>query len=296
MAKDIDTMNHLFCFGLGYSARCLARRLAAEGWRVTGTSRSSAGAEAISRDGFEGLVFDGTAPGAGIRAALQNTTHIVVSVPPGGPQDPVLVHHGDDIAQAPALKWIGYLSTTGVYGDHQGAWIDEETPATPRSERSRQRAAAEQAWLALGARSGHRVQVFRLSGIYGPGRSPIDRLKAGTAQCVVKPGQVFNRIHVEDIAETLIAAMAGRGRHEIYNVTDDEPAPAQDVMAYAADLLQMPPPPEIDFEDAQMSDMAKSFYVENKRTSNARLRGDLGVELNFPSYREGLRAILGDRE
>jgi nucleoside-diphosphate-sugar epimerase len=285
-------MSHLFCFGMGYSARAIAKRLAAEGWRVTGTARTPEGAEAITRQGFTGLVFDGTAPSDAVRQALQDATHLVVSAPPGEAGDPVLAHHRADIETAPALKWVGYLSTIGVYGDHKGAWVDEETPPAPVSARSRRRAEAERAWLALAKPASFRVQVFRLSGIYGPGRSAIDRLRAGTAQRVIKQGQVFNRIHVADIATVLAAAIAGRGRHEIYNVTDDEPTPPQDVITYAADLLQMPPPPEVDIEDAQLSLMAKSFYVENKRASNARLRGDLGVRLKFPSYREGLRGIL----
>jgi nucleoside-diphosphate-sugar epimerase len=294
MADDIDTMTHphVFCFGMGYSARHLALQLAAQGWRVGGTARTPEGSKAIAQDGFDAFVFDGSAPGEGVREALQTATHIVVSAPPGETGDPVLAQHGEDIAQASHLKWIGYLSTIGVYGDHKGAWVDETAQPTPVSARSRRRAEAESAWLALGERCGMRVQVFRLSGIYGPGRSAIDRLKAGTAQRIIKPDQVFNRIHVDDIATTLLAAIEGRGSHAIYNVTDDEPAPPQDVITFAADLLQMPPPPEIPIEEAQLSLMAKSFYVENKRASNARLHSDLGVDLKFPSYREGLRAIL----
>lgn len=298
MADDIDAMTHphLFCFGMGYSARHLALQLAAQGWRVGGTARTPEGSKAIAQDGFDAFVFDGSAPGEGVREALQTATHIVVSAPPGETGDPVLAQHGEDIAQAPHLKWIGYLSTIGVYGDHNGAWVDETAAPTPVSARSRRRAEAESAWLALGERCGMRVQVFRLSGIYGPGRSAIDRLRAGTAQRIIKPDQVFNRIHVDDIAATLLAAIEGRGSHTIYNVTDDEPAPPQDVITFAADLLQMPPPPEIPIEEAQLSLMAKSFYVENKRASNARLHSDLGVDLKFPSYREGLRAILAHSE
>jgi nucleoside-diphosphate-sugar epimerase len=285
-------MSKLLCLGLGYSALHLARRLAQNGWQVAGTARTGQGVAAIAAEGFTGLLFDGTQPGDGLREAIASATHILVSVPPGEGGDPVLTHHAGDIAGAPALAWIGYLSTIGVYGDHQGAWIDETTPTTPASQRSRHRVTAEQAWLALGAESGMPVQIFRLAGIYGPGRSAIDRLRAGTAQRIVKPDQVFNRIHVADIAEVLCAAIAGRGSHQIYNVTDDEPAPPQDVIAYAAHLLHMPPPPEIAFEDAELSLMAKSFYVENKRVNNARLHHDLGLDLKFPSYREGLRAIL----
>ena len=285
-------MSHLFCFGLGYSAQCLGRRLAAQGWRVSGTARSAEGAKAIAAAGFTTFVFDGAKPGADLRDALHAATHVLVSVPPDADGDPVLRHHGRDLEAASSVTWIGYLSTIGVYGDHQGAWIDETTPPNPSSQRSRWRLDAEVAWLALGARKGKRTQIFRLPGIYGPGRSAIDRLREGTAQCIVKPGQVFNRIHVEDIAEALCAGIAGRGAHDIYNVTDDEPAPPQDVVAFAARLLHMPPPPAIAFEAAKLSPMAASFYAENKRVGNARLRRELGVELKFPSYREGLQAIL----
>ena len=285
-------MSHLFCFGLGYSAQCLGSRLAAQGWRVSGTARSAEGAKAIAAAGFTTFVFDGAKPGADLRDALHAATHVLVSVPPDADGDSVLNHHGRDLEAASSVTWIGYLSTIGVYGDHQGAWIDETTPPNPSSQRSRWRLDAEVAWLALGAHSGKRTEIFRLPGIYGPGRSAIDRLREGTAQCIVKPGQVFNRIHVEDIAEALCAGIAGRGAHQIFNVTDDEPAPPQDVVAFAARLLHMPPPPAIAFEAAKLSPMAASFYAENKRVGNARLRRELGVELKFPSYREGLQAIL----
>ncbi len=285
-------MSRLLCLGLGYSALHLARRLAQEGWHIAGTARTPEGAKTIAAEGFTALQFDGTQPCAGLGEALLMATHVLVSVPPSESGDPVLAHHADDIARAPALTWIGYLSTVGVYGDHKGDWVDETMPANPVSARSRRRAEAEEAWLVLGADAGKSVQVFRLAGIYGPGRSALDRLRAGTAQRVVKAGQVFNRIHVEDIAEVLAAAIAGRGTHTIYNLADDEPAPPQDVVSYAAELLHMPPPPEIAFENADLSLMAKSFYVENKRVSNARLHRDLGLELKFPSYRQGLRNIL----
>jgi nucleoside-diphosphate-sugar epimerase len=285
-------MSHLFCFGLGYSAQALGRQLSQQGWRVTGTARSSDGAKALSDAGFDAVVFDGLAPGPGVAEALRSATHVLVSVPPDADGDPALKRHARDIEASPSVQWIGYLSTIGVYGDHGGAWIDETTSAHPTSQRSRWRLAAEDAWLAIGARSGKRCQVFRLPGIYGPGRSAIERVREGSAQRIVKPGQVFNRIHVDDIAGALSAAIAGRGAHYIYNVTDDEPAPPQDVIAYAAELLHMPPPPEVAFEDAKLSPMAQSFYAENKRVGNARLRDELGVQLKFPSYREGLQAVL----
>jgi nucleoside-diphosphate-sugar epimerase len=285
-------MSALFCFGLGYSARCLARQLHDEGWRIAGTARTREAAAAIAREGFEGYVFDGIKPGAGVADALKSATHLLISVPPDAVGDPVLRHHAADIAAARGLEWIGYLSTVGVYGDRQGARVDETASPDPTAERSRRRVDAEDAWLARGTEAGVRVQVFRLAGIYGPGRSAFDRLRNGTAQRIVKPGQVFNRIHVEDIAEVLRAGMTGRGSFPVYNVTDDEPSPPQDVIAYAARLLQVPAPPEISLQQANLSPMAASFYGENKRVDNSRLRHDLGIALKFPNYREGLRAIL----
>lgn len=285
-------MSRLFCFGLGYSALRVARTLAAQGWAVGGTARTREGAEAIAAQSYDAFVYDGTAPGAGVSEALASATHILVSAPPDAQGDPVLRHHATDLERSTSLQWIGYLSTVGVYGDSRGGWIDENTPTDATSQRGRRRIEAEQEWLTLAARRSTRAQVFRLAGIYGPGRSAIDRLREGTAHRIVKPGQVFNRIHVEDIAQAVCAGIAGRGSEEIYNVTDDEPAPPQDVVVYAAQLLHMPPPPEIAFEDAQLSPMAASFYADNKRISNARLRQELGVALKFPTYREGLRNIL----
>jgi nucleoside-diphosphate-sugar epimerase len=285
-------MTHLFCFGLGYSAKALGRELIKQGWRVGGTARSREAVGELKQSGFDALMFDGLQPARGAGDALRSATHVLLSIPPLAYGDPALALHARELEASPSLKWVGYLSTIGVYGDHGGAWIDEETPPTPTHERSRWRLAAEDAWLAFGARTGKRVQVFRLPGIYGPGRSTIDRLREGTAQRINKPGQVFTRIHVDDIAGALAAAMAGGSAHDVYNVTDDEPAPPQDVITYAAELLRIPPPPEVSFDEARLTDMAKSFYAENKRVRNSRMRRELGVDLKFPSYREGLRAIL----
>lgn len=286
-------MSHLFCFGLGYSAQRIARILAAEGWRISGTARSSEGAAAIAKLGYDSFVFDGSAPSSEVSAALAQATHVLVSVPPDD-DDPVLRHHEQDLRDAPSLSWIGYLSTLGVYGDSQGAWIDETAPTDATSLRGRRRIDAEKQWLALGADLDVPTNIFRLAGIYGPGRSAIDRLREGTAHRVVKPGQVFNRIHVDDIAASVVAAMAASAKSRIYNVTDNEPAPPQDVIVYAAELIGVAPPPEIPFEQAQLSPMAASFYADNKRVSNARLRQELGVALRFPTYREGLQGVLAE--
>lgn len=284
-------MKNLFCFGLGYSATALAARLAGEGWRVSATATTRAGAERIAALGYQAFVFDGTAGDPGIAAALGEATHVLVSAPPGTAGDPVLRQFGGDLAASTRVSWIGYLSTIGVYGDWQGAWVDETCELKPGSERSMRRAAAEAAWLDLGERSGKRVIVFRLAGIYGPGRSAVDNVLDGTARRIVKPGQVFNRIHRDDIAGVVMAAIKGTPRHAIYNVCDDDPGPPQDVVAFAAELLGVPVPPEVPFEHAKLSPMGASFYAENKRASNARAKGDLGWRLQYSSYREGMRMI-----
>ena len=227
-----------------------------------------------------------------MRDLLAGTTHLLVSVPPDLEGDVVLRHFRDELAALPELAWVGYLSTVGVYGDWQGQWVDETSPTRPTSERSLRRVQAETAWRAFGSESGRRVEIFRLSGIYGPGRSVIDNLKAGTARRVIKPGQVFNRIHVDDIARVLVAAIDKAAGHSVYNVSDDEPAPPQDVVAYAAELLGLPIPPEIPFEQAWIKGMTATFWAESKRVSNARMKSALGVELAYPTYREGLSALM----
>jgi nucleoside-diphosphate-sugar epimerase len=285
-------MKELFCFGYGYSAQCFSRQLLQDGWRVSGTSTSRDGCSRIAAQGVRAFLFDGSGPSADVSQAVQSATHIVISVPPGPGVDPVLRHHFADIA-ASGAAWIAYLSTIGVYGDCQGAWVDETTAPRPTSERSIRRLAAETEWLDLAKRTGKRVELFRLAGIYGPGRSAIENVQEGTARRIIKPGQVFNRIHVADIANVLLAALSQPHHSSTYNVTDDEPAPPQDVVAYAAQLLGQPVPPGIAYEAAQLSPMGRSFYDENKRVRNDRIKSALGVKLLYPSYREGLRAIAG---
>jgi nucleoside-diphosphate-sugar epimerase len=284
-------MSHLLCIGLGYSAAALARRLAPRGWQITGTSRSEEGAGALAAIGARGLIFSGETASHDVAAAIRVATHVLVSIPPAETGDPALRHHARDLAESAALAWIGYLSTVGVYGDHAGGWVDETTPARPATQRSRWRLQAECEWRALGRQSGKRVHVFRLPGIYGPGRSAIEALRAGTARRIVKPGQVFNRIHVADIALALDHAIHTRAAPEILNVSDDEPAPPEDVVAFAAQLLGVPVPPAIAFNDAQLSPMARSFYSESKRVSNALMKSSLRLSLTYPTYREGLTAI-----
>ncbi|MQX36571.1 SDR family oxidoreductase [Roseospira navarrensis] len=280
----------LLCLGLGYTAHRLARALRAEGWHVAGTARTEAGAAALEDDGFEGLVFDGERPLP--PSTLRRFSHVLVSIPPDDRGDPVLRAMGDDLAAADGLGWIGYLSTTGVYGDADGAWVDEDSPTRPTQARSIRRLEAEQHWFNLWRDQGRPVEVFRLAGIYGPGRSALDSVRAGRAHRVVKPGHVVCRIHVDDIAEVLRAAMARPYPGAIYNCADDEPAPPQDVIAEACALLGVEPPPEVPLEDADLSPMARSFYADTRRVRNDRLKTRLGVRLRYPGYREGLRAIL----
>ena len=279
----------LFCFGFGYSAEALAHSLSGRILALSGTRTSLSGSEPLLKPRL--AAFQGDTASEDVRALLPGTTHMLVSIPPDLEGDAVLRLLREEIAALPDLGWIGYLSTVGVYGDWQGQWVDETSPTRPKSERSLRRVQAERAWLDLGRETGKRVQVFRLSGIYGPGRSVIDNLKAGTARRIVKPGQVFNRIHVDDIAQVLAAAIDAPSTHGIYNVSDDEPAPPEDVVAYAAELLGLPPPPPIAFETAGLDGMAASFWSECKRVSNARAKADLGLELLYPTYREGLKAL-----
>jgi nucleoside-diphosphate-sugar epimerase len=293
-AKTDAKAKRLFCFGLGYSAAVLTRRLIGRGWQVAGTTRSPERLRRIEALGAEAYLFDRGRPLADPAAALAGATHILTSVPPDEAGEPVLDHHGADIASLAGLSWIGYLCTTGVYGDRGGGWVDETAELKPVSARSRRRVAAERAWMDLKRVHGAPVHIFRLAGIYGPGRSALDQVKAGTARRIDKPGQVFSRIHVEDIANVLEASMARPNPGAVYNVCDDEPAPAEQVTAYAAELLGQEPPPLVPFEEAELSPMARSFYADNRRVSNRRIHEELGVELAYPTYREGLRALADE--
>ncbi len=274
-------MKTLLSLGHGYSARALGRRLLAQGWRVIGTTRTAEGARALAAEGVEARIW----PGEDLPFA--EATHLLSSIAPGPAGDPVLAAHRDAIAAA-RFDWVGYLSTVGVYGDHGGDWVDEETPLTPATARGRARVAAEAEWQAIPGLAPH---IFRLAGIYGPGRGPFQKVIDGTARRIVKPGQVFSRIHVADIAAVLEASIAQPNPGRVYNVCDDEPAPPEDVLGYAAELLGLPVPPEVAYDEAAMSPMARSFYAESKRVSNARIKAELGVRLLYPDYRAGLSAL-----
>ena len=287
---------NILILGLGYSAGFFARAALVRGWEVTGTVRSAEKAAELSREGIRTLVFGGFAVSSALAKAVAEADAVLVSVQPAEDGDPALGPLRAALMAAPNLRWIGYLSTIGVYGDQGGAWIDEAAPPSPTNARTRQRVEIEEAWLQLGRDSGKPVQIFRLSGIYGPGRNAITKLRNGTANRLIKPGQVFNRIHVDDIAGVLMASLAQPRQGVIYNVTDDEPGPPQDVITFAAELTGLEPPPEIPFEQAQLSPMAASFYGESKRVSNALVKREFGYAFRYPTYREALRALAAAGE
>jgi nucleoside-diphosphate-sugar epimerase len=276
----------LLSFGHGYSAQALGRLLLPAGWRIIGTTRGADRAEALTAQGIEARLW----PGDDLTDALDQASHILISPSPDARGCPVLGALRDQIAaRAGRYAWVGYLSTTGVYGDHGGGWVDEATPLTPATQRGLARVQAEAAWQAI---PGLPLHIFRLAGIYGPGRGPFEKVRQGTARRIVKPGQVFSRIHVEDIAQVLAASMARPNPGAAYNLCDDDPAPPEDVIGHAARLLGLPLPPAEDYATAEMTPMARSFYAESKKVKNDRIKQELGVRLIYPSYREGLAAML----
>lgn len=286
-------MTTFFFFGLGYSSLATARalhQLVDPSIRVAGTTRTEEGVEALADGPYHLHVFDGTQPGETLREDLRAASHVVLSIPPGDAGDPALLLHRKDLDAAPRLEWLCYFSTVGVYGDFGGAWIDESAETRPVNKRSAQRVAVEQEWRNYAAARGVPILILRLAGIYGPGRSAFDKLREGTARRIVKPGQVFNRIHVEDIGR-VTALAAARRLAGTFNLADDEPAPPQDLVEYAARNLGVPVPPDLAFEVADMTPMARSFYGDNKRVSNRAIKAALGIELKYPTYRAGLDAI-----
>ncbi|MCH2095952.1 MAG: SDR family oxidoreductase [Rhodobacteraceae bacterium] len=276
----------LLSLGHGYSAQGLATLLLPQGWRVIGTSRKPEKLDSLAATGIEPILFERSS----VAKALEQASHVLASAAPSHDGDPALNMIGDDLANhASRLEWVGYLSTTGVYGDHQGGWVDEGAALTPATRRGRLRVEAEAAWRAV---DGLPLHIFRLAGIYGPGRGPFAKVRAGTARRIIKDGQVFSRTHVDDIAQVLAASIDHPNPGAAYNVCDDDPAPPQDVIEHAANLLGLPVPPAIPFEQADMTPMARSFYAESKRVSNTRIKEELGVELIYPDYRRGLEALL----
>ena len=275
----------LFVFGFGYTSQRFVDLFGKMFATISGTVREADKRDALRAGGLDVCLFDPS--DNTLRAHIADADVILVSVPPGRTGDPVLAAFSLDVAASTATRVI-YLSTIGVYGNHDGAWIDEDTPLAPQAERAQARIAAEQHWRNA---VGNRLSILRLAGIYGPGRSPLTKLRDGTARRIVKPGQVFNRIHVDDAARAIKAAVA-LPYGGAWNVCDDEPAPPQDVVTYAASLMKLTPPPEQDFATAEMTPMGRSFYSASNRVSNARLKNELGVTLAFPTYREGLSSLV----
>ena len=290
---DSEFMPRLFCFGYGYSAAALVRLLRAEGWTIAGTCRTEEKRTQLLADGIQALLFDRRQPLNDAAAAIADATHLLVSVPPDAEGDAVLDHHAPLLAENRKLRWLGYLSTTGVYGDTGGALVDETAPLHPTVERSARRAAAERRWLDLHDQHGVPVHVFRLAGIYGPGRNVLDQVRRGEARRIERPGHLFSRIHVDDIAVVLRASIERPDPGRIYNVCDDEPAAPAEVTAFACRLLSAPVPLPVSLEEAwpAMSPMARSFWRDNRRVDNGRMKRELGVRLRYPSYREGLTAL-----
>ncbi|THD73777.1 SDR family oxidoreductase [Thalassobius vesicularis] len=275
----------LISFGHGYSAAGLAQRLLPLGWTIFGTTRSAERAAAIRETGVHPVVL---ADPNDLDQQIASATHLLISAGPDANGDPTLARFRDAITSARHLEWVGYLSTTGVYGDHQGGWVDESTPLTPSTRRGQWRVDAEAEWQALSLP----LHIFRLAGIYGPTRGPFAKVRNGTARRIIKDNQVFSRIHVDDIAQVLHASIQRPNPGAIYNVCDNEAAPPEDVIAHAAVLLGLPIPPAEPYETAEMTPMARSFYAESKRVRNDRIKQELGVELLYPDYRAGLQALL----
>jgi len=279
----------LFAFGLGYAARRILARL--PDIEASGATRDPEAARAWRRDGVAAWAVDDQSTRPALEAALRGAETLLISAPPDENGDPALQRFGAAIAAAPALARVVYLSSVGVYGDRGGAWVDESSAPAPGSPRARRRLAAEREWRAFGERRGASVVVLRLAGIYGPGRNALEKLQRGAARRIVKPGQVFNRIHVDDIAAVAVRLIEAGGKGGLWNVADEEPAPPQDVIVFAAELLGVAPPPTEDFTTARLTPMARSFYDDNRRVDVGKLRRELGYRWLYPTYRDGLRAL-----
>lgn len=284
---------NLFCFGYGYSCDWLGYALARQGgWQMAGTTRDNEKRRHMKQHGIRAFLFDFDHPLEDPLLFLRDTTHLLISTPPDDEGDPAFRLHAEDILQLKSLQWVGYLSSTAVYGDRDGAWVDENSERRPSSKRGSRRLKAEEQWLGLFRRKGLPVHIFRLAGIYGPGRSALDSVRAGVARRINKPGHAFSRIHVEDIVQALIASMAQPNPGQAYNLADDRAAPSYEVIALACELLGLTPPPLIPYEEADLAPITRSFYGDNKRIRNERIKTELGVALKYPTFVEGLRGCL----
>lgn len=282
----------LFCFGYGYTAAALATVLRGYGWHIAGTTTDPDKRAQMIADGIDAELFEPNRHLPDPFESFRGVTHVLFSIPPTRSGDPVFEAHAHDLLESGSIEWAGYLSTTAVYGNHDGGWIDENTPLAPTSQRGSQREKAEEQWQALAMNEDFPLHIFRLSGIYGPGRSAIDTIRSGTARRIDKPGHVFNRIHVDDIVQTLIASFNNPKPGAIYNLADDLPSSSHEVIAFVCNLLGMSPPPMIPYEQADVAPMVRSFYSDNKRVKNDRIKQELGVTLRYPDYRAGLQACL----
>ncbi len=292
MVKKLSKKS-LFCFGYGYCCDYLGHALQTmPEWDIAGTTRDSDKKKAMQNRGVRAYLYDQEKPLADAGYILRDATHLLISTPPDADGDPVFMRYADDIAAMKNLQWIGYLSTIGVYGHRQGAWVDENCPPMPTNERSQRRLKAEDQWISLAENHNLPLHIFRLAGIYGPGRSALDSIRAGVAKRVEKEGHIFNRIHVEDVAGAIMASFDVEDSSGIYNLSDCEPAPSHEVIAYGCELLGRPVPPIIDFELAELSLMARSFYNDNKRVRSEKITNALGYELKYKNFREGLKACM----
>lgn len=289
----VQAQKKLFCFGYGYTCDYLAHDLMKQGgWAIGGTTRDADKRAFLRSRGVKAHLFDYEHPLGDPYFILEGTTHLLISTPPDDMGDPTFAMHAADIMRIPTIEWVGYLSTTGVYGDRDGGVVDEDSEIRPNSKRGSRRLRAEEEWMSLFHGYGLPVHLFRLAGIYGPGRSALDSVRAGVARRINKPGQVFNRIHVEDIVQVLLASMAHPNPGQAYNLADDDPVPSHEVIKYACEVLGLTPPPLIPYNEADMAPITRSFYADNKRVSNARIKNELGVKLKYPDFRKGIDACL----
>ena len=284
----------LFCFGYGYTAQDLAQTLKAQdpSWIIAGTTRDLDKLRALKAQGIQMYLFDDDHPLDDPFMALDGVTHVLMSTPPDDNGDPAFTFHADDLMRIDTIKWMGLLSSTGVYGDRDGGWVDETSEQRPTNKRGSRRALAEAQWLSLHANDRFPVHIFRLAGIYGPGRSALDAVRAGNSRRIDKPGHAFNRVHVDDIVQVLMASMEKPNLGRAYNVSDDLPAPSAALIEEACILLGLPVPEMISFDEVDQAPMARSFYLDNKRVTNLRIKEELGVKLKYPDYKAGLKACL----
>jgi hypothetical protein len=293
--KDVPgsfSPGRMFCFGMGFSSKALAKRLAPQGWQISGTVRGAQ--DQIKTKNISVIPYDGSKPTLAISEAISHSTHLLITIPPQPSGDVVLKNFSQEISRARHLRWIGYISSTGVYGDNQGKWVDESSPLRASSDHNRQRIEVESAWLKVGRDHDLPVMIFRCVGIYGPGRNLLVALRQGRARRIDKPGLVFSRIHSDDLAQTLEASIKKPQPGEVYNVSDDCPSPPAEAVEYACSLLGVEPPPLEPYEKADLSRTARGFYATNKRVSNKKIKQELGVNLQYPDYRSGLKSLLKD--